>query len=120
MRINPVEKDAVKIVVVYSDSQIITDGQSALDFIFNISFEHNSRNIAINKEAICEDFFRLSTGVAGEIAQKIVNYRFRVAVYGDFSGYTSKPLQDYIYECNNGNHLFFVPDEESATDRLSG
>ncbi len=30
-------------------------------------------------------FFRLSTGLAGEILQKYVNYAGRVAFFGDFS-----------------------------------
>jgi len=119
MQIDLVEREAKKIAVVNSDGKIITDGQSALDFIMNIGYEHNIRRIAVNKEAIIEGFFDLSTGIAGEITQKFVNYRYRVAVYGDFSGYTSKALKDYIYECNNGSHVFFVADAASAIERLS-
>jgi hypothetical protein len=74
--------------------------------------------IAVNKTAIAEDFFKLSTGVAGEVAQKFVNYRCRVVIFGDFSNYTSKPLRDYIYECNNGKHLNFVDSEQAAVERL--
>lgn len=36
----------------------------------------------------------------------------------DFSGYTSKPLCDYIYECNNGEHLNFVESEDEAIRKL--
>ena len=32
----------------------------------------------------------------------------KLAIIGDFSGYTSKPLRDFIYESNNGNQVFFV------------
>ncbi len=39
--------------------------------------------------------------------------------YGGVSGYTSKPLHDYIYECNQSNHLNFVATEEEAVRRLS-
>ena len=34
---------------------------------------------------------------AGEILQKYINYGGRIAVYGDYSRYTSKPLKDFIY-----------------------
>jgi hypothetical protein len=108
------------IVVVDADAPIISDGQSALDFIVNIVYEHNCHNIAVHKSAIAENFFKLSTGIAGEVAQKIVNYRFRLAIIGDFSGYTSKPLLDYIYECNKGGHLYFVSDENEAVKKLGG
>ena len=108
------------IVIVETDVPIISDGQTALDFIMNIGYEHNCHSIAINKAAIAKDFFKLSTGIAGEIAQKIVNYRYRLAIIGDFSGYTSKPLLDYIYECNKGGHLYFVADENEAVKKLGG
>jgi hypothetical protein len=71
------------------------------------------------KAAICEDFFKLSTGVAGEVSQKFVNYGFHVVIVGDFSDYTSKPLHDYIYECNNRRHINFVSTEAEAIKRLS-
>ena len=67
-----------------------------------------------------ELFFVLSTGVAGEVAQKFVNYKMRFAIIGDFSGYTSKSLQDFIYESNKGKHLFFVANEDEAIARLGG
>lgn len=107
------------IAIVHSDEIIIQDGQSALDFIATVGYEHNVFKIAVNKAAVTEDFFKLSTGLAGDIVQKFVNYHVRFAIIGDFSGYTSKPLHDYIYECNQGNHLNFVATEEEAIRRLS-
>ncbi|MCI9429658.1 MAG: DUF4180 domain-containing protein [Lachnospiraceae bacterium] len=35
--------------------------------------------------------------MAGEILQNFTNYHFRIAIYGDYSQYTSKPLRDFIY-----------------------
>lgn len=107
------------IAIVHSDEVIITDGQSALDFIATVGYEHNVHKIAVNKAAVTEDFFKLSTGLAGDIVQKFVNYHARFAIIGDFSGYISKPLHDYIYECNQGHHLKFVATEEEAIRSLS-
>ena len=45
-------------------------------------------------------------------------YPVGFAFIGDFSGYTSKPLHDFIYESNKGRHLFFVADEDEAIARL--
>ena len=69
--------------------------------------------------SIAEDFFILSSGIAGEILQKFINYQFRIAIYGDYSKYTSKPLKDFIYESNNGHNIFFVNNLEQAIDKLS-
>ena len=120
MATKTVNTDDGSIIVVDADAPIICDGQSALDFIMSIGYEHNCNNIAVYKSAISEDFFKLSTGIAGEVAQKIVNYRYKLAIIGDFSGYTSKPLLDYIYECNKGGHLYFVSDEREAVRKLRG
>jgi hypothetical protein len=103
------------IAVIHSDTPIITDGQSALDFAVNAG----ACLIAVNKAAVSEDFFRLSTGIAGEVAQKFVNYGYRLAIIGSFSHYTSKPLRAYIRECNSSRHINFVADEDEAVRRLS-
>ena len=107
------------IVVVKSNELIIKDVQSAIDLIMTIKYETNCNKIAINKEAVIEDFFILSKGLAGEILQKFVNYQTKFAIYGDYSKYTSKPLRDFIYESNKGKDIFFVENEENAIKILN-
>lgn len=106
------------IAVVQNDSLIITDLQSALDFAMTISYDTGASNLVIPKECVTEDFFVLSTKLAGEILQKYVNYGIKLAIVGDFSGYTSKPLHDFIYESNKGKDFFFVPDVEEAIKKM--
>lgn len=74
--------------------------------------------IVIDKKAVSEDFFILSTGMAGEILQKYMNDHVKLAVYGDFSHYTSKPLRDFIYESNHGKDFFFVRTKDEAVAQL--
>jgi arsenate reductase len=107
-----------KVVVMNYDAPSIRDGQSALDFAVMVGQVDDCRSIAVKKEMIAEDFFDLSSGVAGEVAQKLVNYGVRLAVIGDFSAYTSKPLRDFMYESNKGKHLYFVADEDEALKKL--
>ena len=68
---------------------------------------------------VAEEFFILSSGLAGEVLQKYVNYHFKLAIWGDFSHYTSKPLHDFIYESNQGNDFFFVASQEEALRKLA-
>ncbi|RFZ78862.1 DUF4180 domain-containing protein [Lacrimispora amygdalina] len=77
------------------------------------------RNEDRNSQAITEDFFRLSTCLAGEILQKYVNYGVKMAVIGDFSVYTSKPLKDFIYESNCGSDFCFVSDLQKGIEKLA-
>lgn len=106
------------IVIVNSNEIIITDAQSALDFVMDIKLETGCYKIALNKSAIVEDFFILSSGLAGEVLQKFVNYQIKFAIYGDFSKYTSKPLKDFIYECNQGKDILFVDSVDEAIEKL--
>lgn len=118
MNIETVKNGNLPVAVVTSDGPVITDTQSALDLAMTVKYGTGCTNIAINKSAIVDDFFVLSTRLAGEILQKYTNYGVRLAIFGDFSRYTSKPLQDFIYESNKGKSFYFQPDLSSAIDKL--
>ena len=120
MKTEVIKKNNTEVAVLSSDELLITDAQSALDLIMTVKYETGCTNIAINKEAIVDDFFVLSTCLAGEILQKFINYGVRFAVYGDFSNYTSKPLKDFIYESNKGKDTYFQSAASLAVDKLTG
>jgi hypothetical protein len=118
MNIKKVIENGTEIAIVHSDEICISDGQTALDFMMSINYETECRSIILNKDAIIEDFFVLSTKIAGDVLQKFINYYFKFAIVGDFSAYTSKPLKDFIYESNNGKQIFFVSSEQEAIEKL--
>lgn len=120
MNIKKASVNGIKAAVITPEGgeTVLRDTQSALDLIMAAKFEAETDRIAIDKKAVAEDFFILSTGVAGEILQKYINYGVKLAIYGDFTRYTSKPLRDFIYESNQGNDFFFVADEQEAVQRL--
>lgn len=118
MKIEVVRRNKTEVAVVSSDELLIKDVQSALDLIMTVKYETGCTNIAINKEAVSDDFFVLSTCLAGEILQKFINYGVRFAIYGDFSKYTSKPLKDFMYESNRGKDFYFQPNVSLAVDKL--
>ena len=107
------------IVYLRCEELVITDDQSALDLIATVRYETHCERIIIDKSAVAEDFFKLSTGLAGGVLQKFFNYHMKLAIVGDFSKYTSKPLQDFIYESNKRKDFFFVGTVQEALERLS-
>lgn len=119
MKIEKICINNIDIAIIQSDELLLYDIDSALDFIATVNYETECSNIAINKESIGEDFFNLSSGLAGEILQKFVNYYIKLAIIGDFSKYTSKALKDFIYECNNGKSIFFVHTKQEAIKKLA-
>ena len=119
MQLSKIEKNGIVCAVVNGDELVITDTQSALDVLMSAKYDVGTKNIVIDKKLIVEDFFILSKGLAGEILQKYVNYGGRIAIYGDYSHYTSKPLKDFIYESNKGKDVFFVATQDEAIDMLT-
>ena len=119
MNIEHLKDKGMDIAVVSSDEMVIFYTQSALDLVMTVKYETGAQRIAIDKDVVSGDFFILSTGMAGEILQKFINYHVKVAVYGDYSHYTSKPLRDFIYEANHGKDFFFVSTKEEAVQKLT-
>lgn len=119
MKITEIRTDMGTIARVESDGILISDVPSALDLMATIRYEADTDRMILPKAAIDERFFVLSSGLAGEILQKFVNYQVKLAIVGDYSRYTSKPLRDFIYESNQGNHVFFASSEADAVAKLS-
>lgn len=120
MHIKTIAAGGRAVAVIESEEAFITDVQSALDIMMSARYESGTERIAIQKEALAEDFFILSSGLAGEILQKFTNYGVKCAIYGDFSRYTSRPLRDFIRESNRrGRDVVFAADEREAAERLA-
>lgn len=113
-----IEQNKVTVVTVESAVPLMMDAQTALDVLMDAKYNYGCSRLAVQKEALPEDFFILSTGLAGEILQKFINYGAKIAIYGDFSRNTSKPLRDFIYESNHGKDIFFVSSHGEAVKRL--
>lgn len=76
--------------------------------------------VAIPVERLVEDFFWLSSGLAGAVLQKFQNYGFRVAILGDISRFTaeSPSLRDFVYESNRRGQTLFLADRAELEARL--
>ncbi|MEN6476418.1 MAG: DUF4180 domain-containing protein [Rectinema sp.] len=92
------------------DGVFVASVQDALDMMA----ESGMRAIIVRDDQLAPEFFRLGSGLAGEILQKFTNYRVRFAVVGDFSKYPGKPLRDFIRESNATGQVLFVADATEA------
>ncbi|MFG1944311.1 DUF4180 domain-containing protein [Nonomuraea sp. NPDC048826] len=104
-----------------ADGPTVRTERDALDLIGDAWYQR-AHLVAIPVERLHEDFWRLSTRVAGEVIQKFANYRIKVAVIGDISQHisSSTALRDWIREANRGDELWFLPDLQALRDRLPG
>ncbi|MFJ7999781.1 DUF4180 domain-containing protein [Streptomyces sp. NPDC096310] len=94
--------------------------QDALDHLVAAAF-HGAEVVAVPVERFDARFFDLSTGVAGAILQKLVNYRLHLVVVGDITHHlrASTALPDLVRESNRGRHVWFVADLDELAARLA-
>ena len=119
VKIESICENGLSLAVISSDEPVIIDGPSALDLAMTVKYQTGASSLILDKRAVCEEFFILSSGLAGDILQKYINYHIRAAIYGDYSRYTSKPLRDFIYESNQGTSFFFTATKEEAVQKLT-
>ncbi|MFI8304291.1 DUF4180 domain-containing protein [Streptomyces sp. NPDC085927] len=108
----------VSVLMCDRDGSKLSDGQSALDLIGDAP-GCRADMVAVPVERVADDFFALRSGVAGEVVQKFVNHRIRLAVIGDITAHVagSDALRDFVREANRGKHLWFVPDRAELEER---
>jgi hypothetical protein len=94
-------------------------GDDVVDIIGDALVQHADL-VLIPVERLTDEFFTLRTGVAGDITQKFVNYRLRLAIVGDISRHLDRSLtlRDFVTETNRGGQLWFLSTEDELAERL--
>ena len=90
-----------RVYVCQDEGPSLADDRNLSDLIGEL-YGSGARLVAIPLARLGPDFLRLTTGVAGQVLQKLVNYQFQIAVLGDVSAAvaTSTPLRDFVRESN--------------------
>jgi hypothetical protein len=85
------------------------------------SFEHRAMVVVVPVECLDDDFFRLSTRIAGELIQKFVQYRRRFVIVGDISRHLaeSSSLRAFVAESNRGMEVWFLASLAELDERLA-
>jgi hypothetical protein len=82
--------------------------------------ENGHRRLLIDADAFTPEFFDLSTGVAGALAQRLTQYEIRMAGVVPDPSIHSRPFQDFAREANKGRWFRFFPTREQAVAWLTG
>ena len=109
------------VYVCADDGACLAEDRALSDLIGDL-YGSGARVVAVPLARLGPDFLRLSSGVAGEFLQKLVNYRFQIAVLGDVSAAAaaaSEPLRDFIRESNRGQTVWFVDDLAGLEAKLN-
>jgi len=105
--------------VAFYDGPVLATEAEATDVIGE-TFGLGIDLVAFPADRLVDDFFWLSSGLAGAVLQKFQNYGLRVAIVGDIGRFTaeSPSLRDFVYESDRRGQILFVPDRQSLEARL--
>ena len=118
MRIH--ESTGIRVLHIAAEGPTISTPDHAADLVGD-AWAHHAELVAVPVERLDPAFFDLSTGIAGEITQKLVNYRLRLAIVGDIGKHVevSAALRDYVWESNRGAHVWFLADDAELEAKLA-
>jgi hypothetical protein len=108
------------VMVCDPDGPTISREADALDIIGGAGWQRADL-VVIPAQRFDPDFFTLSTGIAGDIIQKFVNYRLPVAIVGDIGDHltASSALRAFVHESNNGRHVWFLDELADLEAKLT-
>lgn len=82
---------------------IINDIQDFLDIVSDVC----TKKIIVQKENVCDSFYDLRTGFAGDLLKKARAYKMHLGIVGDFSAIENPGFRDFMYESNDGKQIVF-------------
>lgn len=113
MNYRVIEKDNKKYIECFSAETLLNTEQDAIDLI-TACYENNTYLLLIHDQVLSDEFFRLGTGLAGNILQKFINYHIRVGVVLASEQRIKGKFKDALSEFNKGNDCRVFKDIEEA------
>jgi Domain of unknown function (DUF4180) len=113
------ELHGVRVLECVPDGSKLQTYNDAVELIGK-TFENHATLIVIPVECLNDEFFQLKTRIAGELIQKFVQYRRRLVIVGDISGFLaeSSALRAFVNESNRGKEVWFLETLEDLNNRL--
>lgn len=102
MKYKLIERNNKKYIECNSAETLLRSEQDVLDLIVACS-ENNTHLLMLHSEVLSDDFFKLRTGMAGQVLQKFINYQVKVAVVLTREQKIKGKFKELIAESNRGN-----------------
>ncbi len=107
-----IQKKEQLVIWLHKPGRLVANAQDALDLVVACSQE-NSRLLMVDGDRLSGEFLKLSTGVAGDVAQKLSQYGVKTAIVLDTKRVHGK-FVDFVLETNRGNSFRAYPTHEEA------
>jgi DNA-binding PadR family transcriptional regulator len=102
MQFKVIEKTNGRYIECISAETPLCTEQDALDLIA-ICSENDTNHLIIHAEALSDDFFKLKTGVAGQMLQKFINFQVKTAAIIANEQLINGKFKEMLAESNKGN-----------------
>lgn len=114
------DRNGVRVHHLDADGPVLGTGADTSDLLGNAAYL-GVDVLVVPVERLHPDFFRLETGMAGELLHLAGNLRLTLAVVGDIGEHTSqsRSLSDFVREADRGRTTWFVGDAAALEDRLA-
>lgn len=99
--------------------EVLASEREALELVAACG-ENGTDRLMLHAGNLTEDFYRLRTGLAGEILQKFGNYRIRVAAVLTPELVNQGRFREMVLEANRGNEFRVFYNREAAERWLTG
>jgi hypothetical protein len=100
-----------------SSNRFIRSQQDFLDLLAWGS-ENETNLFLLEDTDLVPEFYDLTTGLAGEVFQKISNYSARLAIVGSFEMVVSRRFRELMAESNRGSLVRFAQNRDEAISWL--
>jgi PadR family transcriptional regulator AphA len=102
MQVQVIEKAKGRYIQCISAKTPLSSEQDAVELLA-ICGENDTNHLIINAEALSDDFFKLRTGVAGQMLQKFINYHVQIAVMITNESMITGKFKEMVAESNKRN-----------------
>lgn len=106
------ENNSKRYICLEADGRTLQTEQDGLDLV-GLCAEHGTNLVLIPGERLSDDFFRLRTGLAGAILQKLAQYEVKTAVVLDEARAKGK-FKEFLAESNRGRMFRAYPASDEA------
>lgn len=112
-----VETNNKKYVELFTAVSPLSTENDALELVA-LCGENDTNLLIINHQALAEDFFRLKTGTAGRILQKLINYQLKTAFIIPNELVEKGKFRELAAEAENSRHFRIFENKEEAENWL--
>ncbi|MDD2459372.1 MAG: DUF4180 domain-containing protein [Eubacteriales bacterium] len=113
LTIHRLDIDELPVLELSGETAVIGSEQDALDLLA-LCGEHQAQGILASTSLFHDDFYRLKTGIAGAILQKLANYQVRLALVRQPEQKIKGKFMEFVHESNNGSHFAVLDNREDA------